>query len=80
MAIYKHYDGYQAARQKTLDQSLEADLALIDALYGRDELSYGATPEEVKQEALRQLEIDWRDEVNEEATAWVTILKAGSER
>lgn len=80
MTVYKHYDGYQEARQKTMDQSLEADLSLIDALYGRDELDYGATPEEVKQEALRQLEIEWREKVNEEATAWVEILKAGSTR
>ena len=60
MQIHKHYQGYWEARKKIANQSLEEDLDLIDNLFGREMLHYGATPEQVKAEALRQLEIEWR--------------------
>lgn len=78
MAIFKYYDGYYEARQKVLTQPLEDDLKLIGALFGRGDLDSDATAEEVKREALRQLEIEFRDCVNEEATAWVEICRASS--
>jgi hypothetical protein len=74
--IWKHYDGYAAARAFVQAQTLEEDLATIDALYGRDALRYGATPEEVKEEALRQTEREWRSERNEVAELWVKIANA----
>lgn len=74
--IWKHYDGYSEAREKCQHQSLEDDLAMIDDFYGRDNLKYGATPEDVKEEALRQLEIGWRSERNESAEFHVAIAKA----
>lgn len=73
MEIWNHYDGYREARQNVMNQSLEDDLSLLDALFGRDELSYGATPEEVKEEALRQCEIEWRSSRNELAECLVGL-------
>ena len=60
MQIHKHYQGYWEARKRIANQTLEEDLDLIDNLFGRGTLCYGATPEQVKAEALRQLEIEWR--------------------
>ena len=57
----RHYEGYGDERRKVEAQSIDDDLRLIDALYGRDNLHYGDGPREVKAEALRQLEIEWRD-------------------
>jgi hypothetical protein len=76
MAIYKYYQGYNEAKYKVEAQSMEDDLQLIDALYGRDNLSFGDGPKEIKREALRQLEINWREEVNEDATFWVNVANA----
>lgn len=73
MEIWKHYPGYSEARQKVMAQSLEDDLKIIDDLFGRNELHYGATPQDVKNEALRQLEIEWRSERNNMAEAMVMI-------
>jgi hypothetical protein len=76
MAIWKHYDGYSEARERVQRQSLTQDLETIDSLYGRDQLKYGASPEDVKAEALRQLEIEWRSERNESAEFHVAVAKA----
>lgn len=59
MTVYKHFPGYHEARQVVLLQSMEDDLALIDDLYGRDALQFDG-PAEIKAEALRQMEQDWR--------------------
>lgn len=56
----RHHPEYWKAVADVEVESLEEDLALIDDLFGRDKLRYGATPAEVKAEALRQLEIEWR--------------------
>ena len=58
--IYQYWEGYYEARQKVMGQTFQEDLELLDLLFGRDNLRYGATPKEVKREALRQLEIEWR--------------------
>lgn len=77
------YEGYSVSRQKVLEQSLEDDLRLIDDLFGRDNLRYGATPDEVKQEALRQHEREWTDHEWKHSTAaayaelFTKIHKAG---
>jgi hypothetical protein len=51
-----YFSGYNDARTTVQNQSLEEDLKTIDTLYGRDNLRYGASPAEVKEEALRQLQ------------------------
>jgi hypothetical protein len=63
--IWKHWPEYPTARERVQAQSLEDDLKTIDGLFGRDNLEYGASPEDVKAEALRQLEIEFRSERNE---------------
>jgi hypothetical protein len=75
MEIWNHYEGYSKARASVLENSVEEDLELIDALYGRDNIPYKATPAEVKAEALRQMEIDWRSERNEKAEFHVLIAE-----
>lgn len=62
----RYYPGYAAALAKVEAQSLEDDLRLIDNLFGRGRLKYGDGPEAVKDEALRQVEIEWRDMSAEE--------------
>jgi hypothetical protein len=74
--IWKHHPGYAEARARVQAQTLDEDLRLIDALFGRDGLRYGDGPEAVKAEALRQLEIDFRSERNEDAEFWVNLAKA----
>lgn len=65
--FWKHHPGYAEAREKIQSQTLEQDLETIDSLFGRDNLKYGATPEDVKAEALRQVEIEFRSERNASA-------------
>lgn len=74
--IWNHHKGYLEAYKNVLAQDLAADLKLIDDLYGRDELSYGASDEEVKEEALRQLEREYRSERNERAEFFVNVARA----
>lgn len=74
--IWKHHEGYAEARAKIQSQTLDADLHTLDTLYGRDKLRYGASPEEVKEEALRQVEMDWRSERNETAEFHANIARA----
>lgn len=76
MTVYKYYSGYSEARQKVENQSMDENLELIDALFGRDNLSFGDGEQEVKTEALRQLEIEFRECVNEDATFWINVAKA----
>lgn len=51
-----YYEGYSEARENVRKQSLQEDLRTLDSLYGRENLRYGATPEDVKEEAMRQLQ------------------------
>jgi hypothetical protein len=74
--IWKHHPGYAEAQERVRRQNLTDDLALIDTLFGRDQLKYGDGPEAVKAEALRQLEIEFRSERNEDAEFWVNVIKA----
>lgn len=74
--IWKHHPGYAEARERVQRQSLDEDLRLIDALFGRDGLRYGDDAEAVKAEALRQLEVDFRSERNEDAEFWVSLAQA----
>lgn len=74
--IWKHFPGYASAREDVRIQSTEADLELIDNLWGRGGLPNEASPAEIKREALRQMEIDWRSSEDETATFWVRVAKA----
>lgn len=76
MPVYKYYSGYNEARRKVESQCMDDDLSLIDDLFGREKLNFGDGPDEVKAEALRQLEIEFRECVNEDATFWVEAAKA----
>ncbi len=67
MEIWKHHSGYSEAREKVRRYTLEDDLELLDSLFGRRNLRCGATHEDVKEEALRQLEVEWRSERDESA-------------
>jgi hypothetical protein len=73
---WKHWPEYAEARAQVQTQTLEQDLATLDALFGRDNLRYGATPDEVKEEALRQTEIEFRSERNEAAEFHVAVAMA----
>ena len=57
--------GYNQAVETVKRRSLEEDLELIDDLFGRDNLKYGDGPMDVKAEALRQLEREWRPIIRE---------------
>jgi len=74
--IWKHYRGYAKVRAKVQLQTLAQDLKTINSLYGRDALRYGATPEEVKAEALRQIEMNFRSERNEDVEFYVAPAKS----
>ena len=53
---------HAARREQVQHQTLEADLQLIDVLFGPLPLPRDATPAEVKIEALKQLELQqWMD-------------------
>jgi hypothetical protein len=75
--IWNHFPEYYAAHQRVLRQSLEADLKLLDDLYGRDRLCDPADAALVKGEALRQLEIEFRSSVHDVATALVMMHQSG---
>lgn len=53
------FPGYNDARRKVANMNLEELLELIEALYGRDNLKYGATIEDVREEAYAQQAKDW---------------------
>lgn len=78
--IWKHYPGYAEARERVKKQTLEQDLETIDSLYGREHLNYGDTPEDVKAEVLRQLEISFRSERDDTAEFFVAAHRAGAYR
>ncbi len=74
--IWSHFPGYGEARSRVERQSMLDDVALIDDLFGRGNLAYGATPGDVKAEALRQLEIEWRSERNLTAEFHLAVMEA----
>lgn len=58
----RYYPEYSAARAR-LENTNDLDVLLqtIDTLFGREKLKYGDGIEQVRAEALRQLEIEMRD-------------------
>lgn len=74
--IWNHHPEFREARLRVEAQTMEQDLDTIDSLLGRDELAFGATPAEVKAEALRQLEIEYRTDRNETAEFWTKVARA----
>ena len=57
----RHYPGYDEARAKVQKMPLNELIDLIDDLEGRANLEYLATIDEVREEALRQLDREWTD-------------------
>lgn len=55
----RFFPGYSEARERAERMDLAALLQIIDSLYGRDALRYDDGVEEVRAEALRQLEREW---------------------
>lgn len=78
--IWKYHEGYTEAREAVKSQSCEENLKLIGDLFGFDRLKFGDGPEDVKQEALRQIEIEFRSERNEQAEFLVSLTHANSSR
>lgn len=74
--VYRYYPGYEKEQNKIRQQSLKEDYAVLDNLFGRGNLSSKPTFSEVKQEALRQLEIEYRDGVNDHATFWSDAIES----
>lgn len=57
----RYYPGVNEVRSRVMEMTDAELLEQIDALYGRDNLKYGATHEEILAETLRQVEEDWTD-------------------
>ncbi|MCE7937886.1 MAG: hypothetical protein DYG90_04665 [Chloroflexi bacterium CFX6] len=60
MSIAKqYYPGYDDALYIAAHQSTEDDLAVLDTLFGRENLPANATPRDIKAEVFRQLAEEW---------------------
>lgn len=55
-----HYEGYQEARASVANMNRAELLDLLDDLFGRDNLPIGASDDQVRREAYRQLDQEWR--------------------
>ena len=64
MSIY--FPGYQADREKVMKMDDDQLLKLIDDLYGRKNLSFGATHDDILAEALEQHKEEWTNKGSEE--------------
>ena len=74
-----YYPGYSQAIAKMQTADLDELLAQIDALFGRDNLRYGATIEEVRAEAIRQTREEFTDRNSpeyEQAEFWRKVVEA----
>ena len=57
----EHFDGYYKAQQRVYDMvEISELLAVLDELYGRGYFDDFSDFNDVRAEALRQLEIEWR--------------------
>lgn len=77
MALY--HEGYFEARQAALDANEEYLLSVLDTLYGRDSLEGNYTFEELRTEALAQLEREFTDYTSREyemTDFWRKVIKA----
>jgi hypothetical protein len=77
-----YHPGYGTAREKVLRMTLDQLLEYIDALWGRDNLRYGATEDEVRAEALSQCDREFRNaEAARDGTlAWINAIADASKR
>lgn len=70
----RYYPGLNDAL-KTVDDMTEADcLTHLNALYGTDNLKYGATIEDVREEVRRQMREDFTDRTRPEDDAWIKAM------
>jgi hypothetical protein len=74
--IWKHHQGYGEAVARIRSQTAVEDLYVLDCLYGREALKFGDGPAEIKAEALRQTEIEWRKERNK-AVEFFSLIARG---
>lgn len=77
MALY--HEGYFKARQAALEANEEDLLSILDSLYGRDSLEGNYTLEELRGEALAQLEREFTDRTSQEyemVDFWRKVIKA----
>lgn len=61
MGESRYLPGLLDALERVNAMELAQLLSTIDALYGRDTLAYGATTEDVRAEALRQVRRDFEN-------------------
>ena len=52
----RFFEGYSEARERVEHGDLACCLGVLDSLFGRENLEYGASLDDVRAEALRQLE------------------------
>lgn len=84
MALY--YSGYEEARRQVDTATPEELLGTLDALQGRHNLKYGDGIEAVREEARRQLRVEFTDTSSkeyEQGTFWSDLhaaTKAGGTR
>jgi hypothetical protein len=55
-----HHDGYATARESVSRMGRDQLLKYIDGLWGRDNLRFEATDEDIREEALAQCEREFR--------------------
>lgn len=77
--IWTYKDGYERARSCVEGQSITEDILLITSLFGY-KLPVCATAADVKVEALRQLEINYRSERNEDAEFHANLALAMADK
>jgi hypothetical protein len=81
MSLY--YPGYSEARENVAKMSEPELLRLLDDLFGRDNMPDGATLEEIRAEAFRQLREEWMDRSSpeyEQTQFWIKIMQAGGQQ
>ena len=72
----QYHEGYSEARENVERMELPALLSYIDALFGRDNLSYGDGVDQVRAEALRQCEREFTNPAwTREVEPFVTALR-----
>ena len=70
----RYYPGVNEALAKVDGMDEQQCICLLEDLYGTDNLKYGATLEQVREEARRQIREDFRDRSRPEEDAWIEAM------
>ena len=70
----RYYPGLNEALAKIDNATEQECVRHLDDLYGRNNLRYGATLEEVREEARRQIREDFTDRSDPERDAWISAM------